>query len=262
MKRYPTDLNDSEWKVIENIQKDTRKRSYNLREVWNAIFYVCKGGIQWRLLPERFGEWTAIYYYFDKWKKNGLLDLVHDSLRELVRQKAGKSASPSVAIIDSQTADSSLMPCSSGAYQERGYDGNKKLKGRKRHIAVDTLGLILVVLVHSADILDRNGAVEVFKRLNEKFNGTLKKVYADQGYNGKLPKWVTWLYSWVLELVNKLEGQVGFQILPKRWVVERTFSWFEGNRRLAKDYEVTTSSEEAFVKLAMTRLMLRRFKKS
>lgn len=257
MKNYPTNLSDSEWQVIQKIQKDTRKRAYDLREIWNAIFYVDKTGCQWRMLPLDFAPWTVVYYYFRQWKLSGLIQQIHDELRSQVRQKAGKAITPSVGIIDSQTADSSLMPCSKKVYEDRGFDANKKLKGRKRHIVVDSLGLILVVFIHSASILDRNGAVEVFRLLNERYE-SIKKVFADAGYNGKLVDWVKQLYKWILEIVNKKDGQIGFEVLPKRWIVERTFAWWEGTRRLAKDYEITVSSTEAFIHISMIRLMLKR----
>lgn len=262
MKSFPTDLSDKEWQVIQKIQKDTRKRDYDLREIWDAIFYIDKTGCQWRMLPHNFAPWTVVYYYFRNWKLSGLIHQIHavcrpDELRNQVREKAGKSTEPNIGIIDSQTVDSSLMPCSTKVYEDRGFDANKKLKGRKRHIVVDSLGLILVVLIHSANILDRNGAVEVLRKLNEKYS-SIKKVFADAGYNGKLLNWVEMLYKWVLEIVNKKEGQVGFEVLPKRWIVERTFAWWEGTRRLAKDYEITTSSTEAFIHISMIRIMLKR----
>ena len=252
MKKYSTYLNDLQWQVIENIQKDKRLRSHSLRTIWNAIFYITKTGCQWRLLPLDFPPWQTVYYYFRNWKRIGLIDEVHDALVEKSRKDAGKKTTPSVGIIDSQSVKTTSV-----AGESRGYDAGKKTKGRKRHIIVDTMGLLLCVVVHSADIQDRDGAKLVMEKL--KYNlSKIVKIFADGGYAGKLVEYVKDTFSWVLEIVKK-EGNE-FQVLPKRWIVERTISWINNSRRNSKDYEYLTETSEAMVQLAMIRIMLNRIK--
>jgi putative transposase len=217
MKKYSTDLNDLQWQVIENIQKDIRLRSHSLRTIWNAIFYITKTGCQWRLLPLDFPPWQTVYYYFRNWKRIGLIDEVHDALVEKSRKDAGKKTTPSAGIIDSQSVKTTSV-----AGESRGYDAGKKTKGRKRHIMVDTMGLLLCVVVHSADIQDRDGAKLVMEKLRYNLS-KIVKVFADGGYAGKLVEYVKDTFSWVLEIVKK-EGNE-FQVLPKRWIVERTISF-------------------------------------
>jgi putative transposase len=252
MKKYSTYLNDLQWQVIENIQKDKRLRSHSLRTIWNAVFYITKTGCQWRLLPLDFPPWQTVYYYFRNWKRIGLIDEVHDALVEKSRKDAGKKTTPSVGIIDSQSVKTTSV-----AGESRGYDAGKKTKGRKRHIIVDTMGLLLCVVVHSADIQDRDGAKLVMEKL--KYNlSKIVKIFADGGYAGKLVEYVKDTFSWVLEIVKK-EGNE-FQVLPKRWIVERTISWINNSRRNSKDYEYLTETSEAMVQLAMIRIMLNRIK--
>jgi putative transposase len=178
--KYSTDLNDLQWQVIENIQNDKRVRSHSLRSIWNAIFYITKTGCQWRMLPKDYPPWQTVYYYFSKWKKEGLIEEVHDTLVKKIRINSGKNALPTVGIMDSQSVKTTAV-----AGEERGYDAGKKIKGRKRHIIVDTLGLLLSVIVHSADIQDRNGARLVMESIRFKY-GSIKKIFADGGYAGKL----------------------------------------------------------------------------
>lgn len=253
---YYTDLSDSEWQIIEELQKDNRKRKYSLRSIWNALFYIGRSGCPWRLLPRDFPSWEIVWYYYRTWRNRGLYQRVMDRLRERVRQKAGRKAEPTVGIVDSQCVKGSSQPMSAKPGEGRGFDGFKKVKGRKRHLVVDTLGLVLVVFVHSAQMADTVGAIELFRRLNTRFH-RLIKVFADQGYQSSLPKWVACSCNWMLEIVQKQPGK-GFNVLPKRWVVERTFAWLDTHRRLARDYEQTPISHEAFVKIAMIRLCLKR----
>ena len=260
--RYPTDLTDSQWAKIENLFEN-RKRKHSLKEIMNALLYITKSGIQWRMLPKEYPKWQLIYYYFRKWTSEGLIlvlctkyevEEMHDLLRSICRQQVGKAISPSLGLIDSQSVKSSSMT------QEKGYDGGKKIQGRKRHIVTDTLGLIMAVVVHGADVQDREGAKAVIEQLRYQFP-RLKNILADGGYTGGLIEWVLKGFGWTLEIVHKVVGISGFNVLPKRWIVERTFGWFNFNRRLAKDYEMKIECSTAFVHLTMCRIMLNRIKK-
>lgn len=249
---YPSNVNDSQWETILNILEDNRKRKFPLRNIFNAIFYLLKTGCQWRMLPREFPCWKLVYYYFTKWKRQGVFDILNEALREKVRKKYNKKELPSVGIIDSQ----SIKTTRSGA-QSRGFDGGKKIKGRKRHIVVDTLGLLLVVVVHCANQHDSRAAYEVLKKLNENFQG-LTKVFADGGYRGELADKVKSNFKFILEVIMRTDKEKNFKVLPKRWIVERTFAWFESYRRLSKDFEYQKDTAEAMIQLAMIRLMLNR----
>lgn len=251
---YPTDLTDSQWQIIEKQINDQRKRKYNLREIWNAMMYIIKSGCQWRMLPKDFPKWQLVYYYFRKWEAEGLIEYIHEELRKQVRRKHGKQDSPSLGLLDSQSVKVSSMT------KEKGIDGNKKINGRKRHILTDTLGLVMSLVVHNANINDRQAGKQVLEKAKHKF-ARLTKVLADQGYTGDFLDWVSIKCNWVLEIVHKVVGEGGFQVLPKRWIVERTFGWFNFQRRLAKDYETLIPCSEAMVQMAMIRLMLNKLKK-
>lgn len=256
MKKYQSDLTVSQWAIIEKIIDPTkRKRKYSMRDIFNAIMYVVKSGIQWRMLPKDMVPWETAYYYFRKWKLNGLLEELHDFLVEEVRKKEGKKALPSVGIIDSQSVKTTNM-CEGNI----GYDGGKKIKGKKRHIVVDTLGLLLTVVIHGANIHDSVGAKEVLKALKNKFLANIKKIFADGGYIGELINWAKFHLGYELEIVKRTEEHK-FKVLPKRWIVERTFAWLSFHRRLAKDYERLDETGIAFIQLAMIRLMLNKIHK-
>jgi putative transposase len=252
MKKYPTDLNDMQWQVIENIQNDKRRRGHSLRTIWNAIFYINATGCQWRLLPNDFPPWQTVYYHFSNWKRNGLIEEVHGALVALTRRNAGKNAMASVGIIDSQSVKTTAV-----GGECRGYDAGKKTKGRKRHIVVDTMGLIISVMVHSAQIQDRDGAKLIMDKIKQDLI-YLVKIFADAGYAGKLVEYATKTYNWVVEIVRR--SDTGFKVLPKRWIVERTFSWINNSRRNSKDYEYLAETSEAMIQLAMVRVMLNRVK--
>jgi len=251
MKAYPTHLSDSQWQRIEKFFDMQRKRKYELRAIVNAIFYVVKSGCQWRMLPSDFASWQLVYYYYRKWKINGLIELIHDELVRIVRRNKGREQSPSVGIIDSQSVKGT-----SAAGEHRGYDAGKKVTGRKRHIIVDTLGLVLGVIVHSASVQDRDGAMSVIELLRFRFS-RMVKIFADGGYAGKLIDQVAEKFGWVLEIVHKKES--GFKVLPKRWIVERTFAWINNDRRNSKDYERLIESSETMIRLSMIRCMLKNF---
>ena len=253
MQVYPTDLTDNQWSNIEKLF-DTRKRKHSLRVIMNALLYITKSGIQWRMLPKEYPKWQLVYYYFRKWTAEGLIEQMHEILRSLCRIQSGRQASPSLGLIDSQSVKTSSMT------QQKGYDGGKKIQGRKRHIVTDTIGFILAVVVHSADIQDRDGAKLVLQQLRFRFP-RLRKILADGGYTGELVVWVLQVTGWVLDIVAKVAGVGGFNVIPKRWVVERTFGWFNFNRRLSKDYEMITDCSVAFIQLTMCRIMLNRIKK-
>jgi putative transposase len=222
-----------------------------LREIWNAIIYLVKTGCQWRMLPHDFPHWSAVYYYLKKWKNNGLFEEVLDNLNQRQRKLSGKKADPSVGIIDSQS-----VKIAHTCAQDVGYDAGKRIKGRKRHIVTDTLGCLLLVLVHGAGVQDRNGIKQVLPLLKYKFLGSIKAVIADNGYSGQpIVDWVKQQFSWNLEIVKRTE-QSKFKVLPKRWIVERTLAWISFSRRNARDYEKNTDTSQTMIQLAMIRIFI------
>jgi putative transposase len=248
---YDSDLTDAQWKGIEHFFNGQTFRAHTPRKILNALFYLTKTGVQWRSLPQAFPPWQTVYYHFRQWTGRGLWERLNDTLPRVTRLKAGREASPSAAIIDSQ----SVKTGHSGGV--RGFDGGKLVKGRKRHIVTDTLGLLLAVMVHSAAVADSQAAPHVLKRLVGKVP-RLRLIFADQGYLGT-PAGLVWrCFGWLWEIVRREEGQRGFVVLKKRWIVERTFSWFGGSRRLSKDYEYLPQVSEAMVQLSSIRVMLRR----
>lgn len=221
----------------------------------NGIMYVNKTGCQWRLLPADFAHWQTVYYYFRKWKLEGVLENIMDSIHSVARKIAGKDESPGMGIIDSRSVRTSHHADPSC----KGLDGNKKIKGRKEHIVVDTLGLPMSVSVHDANIHDSKGAPEVIEQMNHKFP-RLKKILADGGYRGTLGDWVASNFGWVVDVVLRPdECPSKFAVIPKRWIVERSFSWLENFRRLTIDYEYLAQTAVAMVQLAFIQIMLNKF---
>ena len=256
--RYTHDLTDTQWNLIAYCfpppAKTGRPRKHSYRELLNGCLYVVRTSCQWRNLPKDLPPWATVYHYFRQWTNTGLLERIHTHLREHIRLLEGRKRQPTAGSIDSQSVKGSET-CG-----ERGYDAGKKINGRKRHIVVDTLGLLLMVLVLPADVQDRDGARQLLSRVFAVY-GTLRCLWADAGYAGRLVLWVAGISRCVLQIVRRLAGEPGFKVLPRRWVVERTFGWLGRYRRLSRDYERRAKVAEAMVYLAMSRLMLARWVK-
>ena len=257
--RYTPDLTDAEWQFIHYCfpkpSKTGRPREHTYRELLNGMFYVVRTACQWRNLPKDFAPWGTVYHYYRLWKRTKLWEQIHTHLREHLRQVAGRQRHASAGILDSQSVKSTE------GSDERGYDAGKKVNGRKRHVLVDTLGLVLLILVLPANIQDRDAA----RQLLGKFFGRparrrVKHIWADGGYAGALVAVARKCWRCTVEIVKRTETH-GFKVLPRRWVVERTFGWLGRYRRLNRDYERQAQTGEAMVYLAMIRLMLARLAK-
>src|SRR6516162_2574449 len=254
--RYPSDLTDEQWALLKPlipVYPGGRPRTTSMRDVLDAIFYVLRTGCQWGFLPNDFPPKSTVWGYFNEWRHNGTLEAIHDKLRELVRKKERPARPRRTASIDSQSVDTS-----SGG-EARGRDNAKKVDGRKRHIVVDSLGLLLAVAVTAASVDDAAAAPAALRQLAGPPLGKLRRVYADSKYhNHALYGWVADNASYALEVVRRPKGAKGWVRLPIRWTVERTFAWLSKCRRLSLDREKTTRSAEAMIRLAMIHLMLNR----
>jgi putative transposase len=259
---YPTDLNDTEWaQIAPYLPKPSSTgalRKHGWRILLNAMFYGVKNGCVWRALPHDFPAWQTVYHYFRVFRKNGLWEELNTRIREAVREKVGKEPQASAMIADCQSAKSAE------GGEARGFDGGKLVSGPKRNLLVDTLGLVVLAKVTAANVQDVHAGKQLFLALSQRpaLLTRLEKIFADGGFRGDLVDWVQQNLQVDLEIVLKLGEQKGFQVLPKRWVVERTFAWITRNRRLARDYERLAPSSEAFIYLAMIRLGLRRLARS
>ncbi|WP_030595919.1 IS5 family transposase [Streptomyces anulatus] len=260
-RRYPTDMTDGEWAKVRPLLpvpgwmrgRGGQPEVYCHRAILDAIRYLVDNGIKWRAMPADFPPWDRVYAFYRRWRDHGLVREFHDRLRARVREMVGKDTEPTAGVIDSQSVKADAVV---GA-DSRGYDGGKQINGRKRHVVVDTLGLLLGVMVTSADVGDRAAAQVLLARVADAHH-RLALVWADGGYTGSLVEHCLAAFALVLAIVKRSDDQKGFVVLPKRWIVERLFAHLMRSRRLARDYERRTTSAEAMAYWSMTIVMTRR----
>jgi putative transposase len=260
-KRYPTDLTAAQWDLISHFfvkgKGPGRPAKVDYRLIVNAIFYILRSGCQYRMLPHDFPPWQTVAYYFYKWGKDGTLIRIHDTLREVVREEQ-RPTERTTASVDSQSTDSA------GTQEARGFDGGKKLEGRKRHLVVDSLGLLLAVVVTAGDVSDAEGGKACLEQIDPEDYPSVETIFGDRAYNKEgFPQSVeAWKPGCQLNVISRPANSEGFVKLPIRWVIERTNAWLTKNRRLCRSYEHTVPSEVSFIRVAMISLMLRRLSPS
>ena len=260
--RYPSDLSDAEWEllrpeaqaVMAQLRRSPagRPMEHDLRAVLDGVRYVSRYGIEWRALPVDFPPWEAVYAFFERWNARGLPQALVDRLRGRLRVALGRAELPTAGSIDSQ----SVKAADTVGAASRDFDGGKKINGRKRHVVVDSLGLVLAVLVTAASVQDRDGAYRLLALLRERFS-TITLIWADGGYAGRLVSWARTVLALTLTIVKRSDNTSGFVVLPRRWVVERTFGWLMRYRRLVRDYERRPEHHEAMVLWATVAIMTR-----
>jgi putative transposase len=254
-KRYPSDLSLREWSVVQPMFPRRKRRgrppAHSKKDIVNAILYVVRTGCQWYALPKDYPPYKTVYGWFRTWRKNGLWGRVLNRLNTRARVLAGRQPEPSAVIIDSQSVKSG------GASEDVGFDGGKKIRGRKRHIVVDVLGLLVALSVTAANVQEREEAERIFETMEDDMP-RLEKIWADGGYTGSLGDYLLGCFGWDLEVITPTKAKPGFHVRPWCWIVERTFGWLTKHRRLSKDYERKTASSEALIRAAMVGNMARR----
>jgi putative transposase len=247
---YSTDLTESQWQFIKSsLDLSNRKRKHDLREIWNSIHFLLKTGCQWRMLPSDFPKWQLVYYYYSKWSRLEIYDLILEKLRGKVRVKINQNEEPSLGIMDSQ----SVRWGNNRALN--GIDGSKKIKGIKRHVIVDKNGFLIAIMVCVANIHDSKAALLLMRVIKE-FLCSIKVIIADGGYRGELAENVKKGFNYIIEIVMRNDKENEFKPVNKRWVIERTFAWFDNDRRLCRNYELLQETSENMVKLAAIKLLL------
>lgn len=254
MQKKFQELSDSEWEVIKKYLENHQPKKLNLREVVNAILWITRSGTQWRLLDSKYPKWESVYYYFDIWKNNGVFESICSELVIKERQRQGKQAQPSVVAVDSQS-----VKTVSFIHLDTGIDGGKRVNGRKRHIAVDTLGLPIAIHVSSANTSDNVGGFDLLWQLDKSNNDRLLIIKADGGYKEQFIQAAA-LHNWEVDVAKKPESAKGFIPQNQRWQVERSFGWMNFFRRLAKSYERKVCSEIAFIQLMFISILFSRNK--